>query len=43
MFRSSGIILKNNEIKYIIKVIRSLENRGVILKEEELLVKKADP
>ena len=43
MFRSSGIILTNNEIKYIIKVIRSLENRGVILKEEELLVKKADP
>ena len=42
MFRSSGIILTNNEIKYIIKVIRSLENRGVILKEEELLVKKAD-
>ena len=43
MFRSSGIILTNNEIKYIIKVIRSLENRGAILKEEELLVKKADP
>ena len=43
MFRSSGIILTNNEIKYIIKVIRSLENRGVILKEEELLVKKVDP
>ena len=43
MFRSSGIILTNNEIKYIIKVIRSLENRGVILKGEELLVKKADP
>ena len=29
----SGIMLKNNETKYIIKVIRSLQNRGNILKE----------
>ena len=31
-FRVSGIVLTNNEIKYIIKVIRSLENRGDSLK-----------
>ena len=29
----SGITLTNNEIKGIIKVIRSLENRGNLLKE----------
>ena len=28
----SGITLTNNEIKDIIKVIRSLENRGILLK-----------
>ena len=28
----SGITLTNNEIKYIMKVIKSLENRGVLLK-----------
>ena len=28
----SGITLTNNEIKYIIKVIRCLENRGILLK-----------
>ena len=33
MFRSSGITLKNNETKNFIKVIRSLENRGVLLKQ----------
>ena len=37
-------MLTNNEIKYIMKVIRSLENRGIFLKEqlEKLLVKKED-
>ena len=30
--KSSGITLTNNEIKYIIKAIRSLENRGILLK-----------
>ena len=29
---SSGITLTNNEIQYIAKVIRSLENRGLLLK-----------
>ena len=29
----SGITLTKNEIKDIIKVIRSLENRGILLKE----------
>ena len=28
----SGIALANNEIKYIMKVIKSLENRGILLK-----------
>ena len=28
----TGITLTNNEIKYIIKVINSLENRGILLK-----------
>ena len=27
-----GIILTNNEIKYIMKVVKSLENRRVLLK-----------
>ena len=30
--KGSGITLTNNEIKYIIKVIKSLENRGILLK-----------
>ena len=36
--------LTKNEIKNIIKVIKSLENRGILLKEllEKLLVKKED-
>ena len=39
---SSGITLTNNEIKDIIKVIKSLENKGVLLKATtaKLLVKK---
>ena len=28
----SGITLANNEIEYIIKVIQSLENRGILLR-----------
>ena len=28
----SGITLKNNEIKDIIKIIKSLENKGILLK-----------
>ena len=28
-FKVSGIKLENNEIKHIIKVIRSVENRGI--------------
>ena len=31
-FKCSGLTLTNNEIKDIIKVIRSLENRGIFLK-----------
>ena len=36
--------LTKNEIKNIIKVIKSLENRGILLKEllEKLLVKRED-
>ena len=30
--KSSGITLKNNKIKDIMKVIKSLENRGILLK-----------
>ena len=30
---SSGITLTNNQVKDVIKVIKSLENRGVLLKE----------
>ena len=29
----SGITLTNSEIKYIMKVIKFLENRGILLKE----------
>ena len=32
LIENSGIILKNNEIKNIIKVIWSLVNRGILLK-----------
>ena len=42
--RGSGITLTNNEIKDIMKVIKSLENRGMLCKGtiEKLLVKKED-
>ena len=42
--KGSGIILTNNEIRDIMKVIKSLENRGIVLKEttKNLLVKKED-
>ena len=41
---SVGITPTNNEIKDIVKVIRSLENRGILLKEilEKLIAKKED-
>ena len=32
LLRSSEVTLTNHEIKYIMKVIRSLENRGILLK-----------
>ena len=32
LLRSSEVTLTNHEIKYIMKVIRSLENRGTLLK-----------
>ena len=32
LHQSSGIILTNNEIKNIMKVIKSLENRGILWK-----------
>ena len=40
--KGSRLTLTNNEIKYIIKVIRSLENRRIFLKEllTKLLFKK---
>ena len=38
----SGITLTNNEIKYIIKVIKSLENRGLLLKVTTTKIKKED-
>ena len=40
----SGITLTNNEIKYIINVIRSLENRGILLNgaTKKLIVKKEE-
>ena len=31
--RGSGLTLTSNEIKDIVKVIRSLENRGILLKQ----------
>ena len=31
--KASGITLTNNEIKDIMKVIKSLEKRGILLKE----------
>ena len=39
-----GIIPTNNEIKDIMKVIKYLENRGILLKEttKKFLVKKKD-
>ena len=37
-FKSSGITLGNNEIKDIIKVIRSLQNRGILLKGTTLKI-----
>ena len=40
-----GITLKHNEIKDIAKLIRSLENSGILLKKyllEKLVVKKED-
>ena len=30
--KSSGIALRNNETKDILKVLRSLENRGILLR-----------
>ena len=30
--KGSGVMLTNNKIKYIMKVTRSLENRGILLK-----------
>ena len=43
-FWGSIIMLTSNEIRYIMKVIRSLENRGILLKEplEKLVFKKED-
>ena len=43
-FWGSKIMLTSNEIRYIMKVIRSLENRGILLKEplEKLVFKKED-
>ena len=32
LFTGSGITLTDNEIKDIIKVIKSLENRGILIK-----------
>ena len=29
--KGSGTSVTNNEVKYIIKVIRSLENRGILM------------
>ena len=42
--KGSALTLTNNEIKDVIKVIRSLENRGIFLKgtSKKLLVKKED-
>ena len=40
MSEGSEITLTNNEIKYVLKIIKSLENIGIVLKK--LLVKKED-
>ena len=40
--RRSETTLTNNEIKDIMRVIKSLENRGIFLKPEKLVVKKKD-
>ena len=42
--KGSGIALTNKETKDIIKVIRSLENRGILLKgiTKKIVVKKED-
>ena len=34
----SGIILRNNEIKDIMKVIKSLENRRILLKGTTIFI-----
>ena len=36
----SGMTLPNNEIKVLVKVIKSLENKEILLKLKKLLVKK---
>ena len=36
----SGMTLPNNEIKVLVKVIKSLKNKGILLKLKKLLVKK---
>ena len=40
----SGITLANNGIEYIIKVIQSLENRGILLREllKKIIIKMED-
>ena len=40
--KGSGITLTNNEIKDIMKVIKALENRGILLKgnTRKILIKK---
>ena len=44
LVKGSGITLTNHEIKDIIKVIKSLENRGISLKEtaRKIAVNKDD-
>ena len=41
--KGSGITLTNNEIKDIMKVIKSLENRGILLKgtTRKILIKNS--
>ena len=39
---SLGITLTNNEIKHIIKVIKSLENRWILLRGTTANIKKQD-
>ena len=36
--RGSGITLKKNEIKDVMKVIKSLENRGILLKRNTRII-----